>query len=499
MSSWRRLFVFVVLGTFLFSVQLIGAEQTGRGPVVFIHGLCSDSETWATTKDVMQDKGWTFGGTMKDPMDLFEVNLHPANADFYLLNFADQSLQNGIESWASELQLYLQRIDQFRTQHGVPSSKFTVIGHSAGGLVARYYLQKRYRGNINHLITYGTPHLGTETVMFRRLVDYFLTFFPVYYVSDSLCWNPVAMEESLGVTEMVPNSTFLTDLNSQPFPTDVQYTALVGDFSVSSGCLDSDCIVSTASQNMQRLPKPPRADLIAVRTVVNRDHTTQTSDANNILWALNRLIPVPSAPRNLVASPGATTVSLAWNPPTTGTVSSYLIEVGSSSSITDITTFDTGNTATQYNISAMTARTYFMRVRAKNQSGVGPVSNEVSFTIGTATPTPTSNRFVGNWINLDVLARLFGGITRVSIRSQGNGFLANIWSACGFSECAEGETSAVSGPNGTLVATWNFPGVVQTATFSLTATGYLSVVVHVHHSNGSGDYYVTATLLKTSS
>lgn len=388
MTASLRSLACVVFVTLLFNTQLFGVEQSSHEPVVFIHGLCSDSDTWTRVRDVMQDRGWIFGGALKNPMDTAEMSLHLANADFYLLNFEDQIILGGIESWAVELQLYLQRINQFRVQHGVPSSKFTIVSHSAGGLAARYYLQKRYRDNVGHLITYGTPHLGATSTMFGKLAEYVLTFLPVYFVSDSPCLNPILWEESPGVAEMDPNSEFLTDLNSQPFPSDVQYTALIGDYSVSSACQESDCVVSTSSQDISHVSVPPREGFAAARTFANRTHTAETSDAEGVLWALDRLAGVPKAPRNLTALPGSSTVSLVWDPPESGPVSSYVVEAGSSSGAINIAAFDTGDTATRYGPARVDNGTYFMRVRAKNQIGIGSTSNEVSFTIGKSKPNP---------------------------------------------------------------------------------------------------------------
>lgn len=42
------------------------------------------------------------------------------------------------------------------------TSRFSIIGHSLGGLIGRIYLQKFSNSNINKLITVGSPHYGTS-------------------------------------------------------------------------------------------------------------------------------------------------------------------------------------------------------------------------------------------------------------------------------------------------------------------------------------------------
>lgn len=90
---------------------------------------------------------------------------------------------------------------------------------------------------------------------------------------------------------------------------------------------------------------------------------------------------VPGAPTNLTASVGATTVSLSWNPPTSGsTPTSYVLEAGSASGSANLYNQDIGNVTSL--TATAPARTYFVRVRGSNAAGTGDPSNEVSFTLG---------------------------------------------------------------------------------------------------------------------
>ncbi len=83
----------------------------------------------------------------------------------------------------------------------------------------------------------------------------------------------------------------------------------------------------------------------------------------------------PEAPGTLAASVSGTTVSLAWGL-ATGNATTYVIEAGSASGLSNLVTFPTGNLDTALVTAAPPGR-YYVRVRAANASGPGPASNEV--------------------------------------------------------------------------------------------------------------------------
>jgi hypothetical protein len=85
----------------------------------------------------------------------------------------------------------------------------------------------------------------------------------------------------------------------------------------------------------------------------------------------------PAAPTNLVATASGTTVNLAWLPPP-GNPSSYVIEAGSASGLSDLVNSDLGSSATSYRAQDVARGRYFVRVRGTNTCGPGPVSNEAT-------------------------------------------------------------------------------------------------------------------------
>lgn len=93
----------------------------------------------------------------------------------------------------------------------------------------------------------------------------------------------------------------------------------------------------------------------------------------------------PSAPFTVSAATNGATVTIAWGA-ASGSPTSYVVDVGTSSGASNVASQDTGSTATSLS-STMSPGIYFARVRAVNACGTSAASNEVAFTI-TAPPCP---------------------------------------------------------------------------------------------------------------
>jgi hypothetical protein len=86
---------------------------------------------------------------------------------------------------------------------------------------------------------------------------------------------------------------------------------------------------------------------------------------------------VPSAPFNLSAIVSGTTVTLTWTGPSSNDATSFVVEAGSASGLIDLANFDTKNSAQTLTVPNVPTGTYYVRVRAKNGSGIGGSSNEI--------------------------------------------------------------------------------------------------------------------------
>ena len=111
----------------------------------------------------------------------------------------------------------------------------------------------------------------------------------------------------------------------------------------------------------------------------------------------------PGPATGLAASPSGSSVTLTWNPPTTGApATGYVIEAGSSPGAANLANFGTGSTATTFSASSVAAGTYYVRIRASNSGGVSAPSNEVTLIVGAgcAAPSNLSAAVSGNTVTL---------------------------------------------------------------------------------------------------
>ena len=97
----------------------------------------------------------------------------------------------------------------------------------------------------------------------------------------------------------------------------------------------------------------------------------------------------PGAPTGLTASVSGTTLTLTWNAPAGPCApTSYGIQAGTGSGLSNVATLNTGNTQTTFSASGVPVGTYFVRVVSTNGNGSSGASNEVIATVGGTAPTP---------------------------------------------------------------------------------------------------------------
>jgi fibronectin type III domain protein len=95
-------------------------------------------------------------------------------------------------------------------------------------------------------------------------------------------------------------------------------------------------------------------------------------------------VTAPSAPANLTATVTGTSVALNWTAPAGGDPpTSYTVQAGSASGLSDLANFDTGSTATTLVVLGVPNGTYFVRIHANNAAGQSGASNEFQLVVGT--------------------------------------------------------------------------------------------------------------------
>lgn len=107
----------------------------------------------------------------------------------------------GIDQCAEKIR---EKIDHLYARYDL--GPLSIIGHSKGGLIARYYV-KRLGGDqrVKNLITLGTPHNGTPTAYLGLLATGLVT---------------------KDVWQMTPMSPFIRRLKLGPFPANVRFVSI---------------------------------------------------------------------------------------------------------------------------------------------------------------------------------------------------------------------------------------------------------------------------------
>jgi pimeloyl-ACP methyl ester carboxylesterase len=182
----------------LFSIQLLlpacgqaapaEGQPHARPLVLLVNGIVEDinlpSQVWGQFEErdrgqpgwngmigSLEAAGYRFGGQIRCgrsalslPRDLNTagVRVDPPSADLFWLQFSENAATDGIALKTMELATSIARLCEFTGRE-----KVCLVAHSAGGLVARAYLQSAFadtlafRHDVDRLITVATPHLGS--------------------------------------------------------------------------------------------------------------------------------------------------------------------------------------------------------------------------------------------------------------------------------------------------------------------------------------------------
>ena len=201
-------------------------------PVVLIHGLLSDGETWSGTVLHLLSEGESV------------VDFDLARPGVQALSYAPAGPTEGIH--ATALHTVAPAIERAMRAAGHPEgTSITVMAHSMGGLIARSIVQAEADNAypIAKLLTLGTPHHGSlmggvlSVVGPRAIAAACAWVFNVAYRACSVGAN-LAIDVILGpwktaVDDLAPWSAYLSDLNGQQARLPYYAVAGTGDLVVS--------------------------------------------------------------------------------------------------------------------------------------------------------------------------------------------------------------------------------------------------------------------------
>lgn len=135
-----------------------GALPARADVVVLVHGYLGKAAVWESKgiSTLLARQGWAYGGRMS-PGDRPPVPVRGERGSVYAVNLpstAPLMLQSDL-LWAM-----LNKVFEVH-----PDDAVTLVGHSAGGVVARLALVRFGPGAVDTLITLASPHLGTPRAL----------------------------------------------------------------------------------------------------------------------------------------------------------------------------------------------------------------------------------------------------------------------------------------------------------------------------------------------
>lgn len=223
-------------------VTLLISSSALADITVFVHGYQSGANTWRHKGIIpmLVSYGWKDAGTYY-PTPYSVIHDGPALEDHSMVT-VDLPSEAPIEIQAELLQLYLNDIV---TKH--PEQSLRLVGHSAGGIIARLVLVNDPSLPVKQLITIATPHLGSPMaeIAEKAARTPLRILAPLTGVD-----NPGRSKHLYSQLGREKENYFLFWLNRQPHPA-IDYVSIVR---ADGSLLNGDVIVPPYSQAMSRVP-----------------------------------------------------------------------------------------------------------------------------------------------------------------------------------------------------------------------------------------------------
>lgn len=231
----------------LFSLLLLVSSQAFSKQLVLIQGYLGQPSSWSDSgiAQLLDHNGWAYAGEFIYASEgarlMVPVSLksrQPTAHKFYRVSLPTES---SIQNQAFYLTAYLTKLREY-----YPQQEIVLVGHSAGGVLARYAMVKKPELNIDMLITIASPHLGTDSAELGKLVGDS----PLAWITPMVGAGTINRSQGL-YSDLLPEMPhrFLYWLNRQPHP-EAEYISIVRDNQSPDG---GDFIVSQESQFLENV------------------------------------------------------------------------------------------------------------------------------------------------------------------------------------------------------------------------------------------------------
>ena len=222
--------------------------------MLLIHGYLGDATSWEKSgiNNELHQQGWARAGMFKGS---------PVGPQLYIANNdGNKSEKSGNQVYVANLpsdnpvmvqaDILKNIIDTIEQKH--PDEEIILVGHSAGGVVARMALIRHRLKNIKALITIAAPHVGTGRA--DQALGITANHGPFNMVKSFVGGNDYqALKHSRGLMVDLRHpqpGNMLYWLNSQPHP-DIQYASIIR---LDNDGTTGDYYVPGFSQDMNNVP-----------------------------------------------------------------------------------------------------------------------------------------------------------------------------------------------------------------------------------------------------
>lgn len=230
----------------LAGLLFLAASGAARADVaVLVHGYLGGAHSWDSSgvNAVLAANGWQPLAAVLPPAAIPAVPASAKNS-VYTVNLPS------IAPLLVQADLLGTALRAVETRH--PNEPITLVGHSAGGVVARLALVRSSAGQVNRLITIASPHVGTGRAL--QALDVTHDSGPIGWLKDFFgggLYHTVKASAPLllDLAPPVPGS-LLYWLNAQPHP-DIDYVSVIR---TTPDGFAGDVVVPGFSQDMNQVP-----------------------------------------------------------------------------------------------------------------------------------------------------------------------------------------------------------------------------------------------------
>lgn len=231
------------------TLLLLGLSQLVQADIlVLIHGYLGDANSWERTgiNSTLDANGWKraglYMGSAQGPQ-LFTKDYGEAKNIVFVANLPSEA---PVMAQADILTLILNDV---RQRH--PDEPIILVGHSAGGVIARAAIVRQRQPNVRALITIASPHLGTYRA--NQALTITNNHGPFNFVKRFVGGDDyVALQHSRALMrdlQPIRPGDFLDWLNAQPHP-DIAYVSVIR---TQPNGLAGDSLVPGYSQDMNNV------------------------------------------------------------------------------------------------------------------------------------------------------------------------------------------------------------------------------------------------------